>query len=165
MTVTLRPLAPSDLHLTDGFTLPPDQAPFADLPRQTMSKGAARDGHLILSDNQPVGFFAIDRDYAETQDSAPEGVIGLRMFLIDHAHQGRGLAKSACAALRPYLAQHYDAPECWLTVNAKNPAARAAYLHGGFVDTGALYLDGGYGPQHILRLPLTSVANPSSRAG
>lgn len=152
---TLRPLPLSELHLTEGFTLPPEQAGFADLPTVSMQQGTARDGHLILWDGQPAGFFAIDRDYGETQDFAPNDVIGLRMFLVDHAQQGRGIAKAACAQLRAYLARHYAAPACYLTVNAKNPAARAAYLHGGFEDTGALYLDGGFGPQHILRLDLS----------
>lgn len=41
-----------------------------------------------------------------------------------------------------------------LTVNARNPAARAVYLAGGFADTGELYLGGPAGPQHVMRLPL-----------
>jgi RimJ/RimL family protein N-acetyltransferase len=82
------------------------------------------------------------------------------MFLIDRAFQGKGLAKAACTQLRPYLAQQYDATECWLTVNTINPAARAAYLFGGFIDTGEVYTGGGYGPQHILRLPLASANVP-----
>ncbi|MBY6116228.1 GNAT family N-acetyltransferase [Mameliella alba] len=154
MTMTIRPLPRAELDLTSGFVLPPDQAPFADLPLVSMQKGAARDGHLILHDDIPAGFFAIDRDYADTHDFAPQGVIGLRMFLVDQAHQGKGVAKAACRQLASYLPRHYDAMECWLTVNAKNPAARSAYLAGGFIDTLQFYHDGGYGPQHILRLPL-----------
>ena len=100
MTITLRPLPLSDLHLTEGFSLPPEQAGFADLPSQSMTQGAARDGHLIEWQDQPAGFFAIDRDYGATQDFAPEEAIGLRMFLVDQAHQGKGVATGACRLLR-----------------------------------------------------------------
>ncbi len=155
MTLTLTPLPRDALSRVAGFSLSEDQAGFANLPRVTMATGAARDGHVILSGETPVGFFAIDRDYAETHDFAPTGCIGLRQFLIDHAHQGQGHAGAACVALRPYLREHYpEAVACYLTVNCRNPNARAAYLKGGFEDTGALYLDGGFGPQHILRLDL-----------
>ncbi|MCA0043040.1 GNAT family N-acetyltransferase [Celeribacter litoreus] len=155
MTLTLTPLPRDALPRVAGFSLPEDQAGFADLPTVTMATGAARDGHMILFGQTPVGFFAIDRDYAQTHEFAQEGSIGLRQFLIDHPHQGRGHAGSACLALSPYLRHHYpQAIDCYLTVNCRNPNARAAYLKGGFEDTGALYLDGGFGPQHILQLDL-----------
>ncbi|WP_136442677.1 GNAT family N-acetyltransferase [Pacificoceanicola onchidii] len=154
MSITIRPLPLSELHLTQGFNLPPDQAGFADMPMVSMRNPDGRDGHLIEYNGGPAGFFAIDRHYGAEQTYAPEGVIGLRMFLIDHAQQGKGVASGACRLLKTYLPQHYDAPECWLTVNERNPGARKAYLNGGFVDTGEMYLDGGFGPQHILRLPL-----------
>jgi hypothetical protein len=41
-----------------------------------------------------------------------------------------------------------------LTVNCKNPAAYAAYISGGFVDTGAQYVGGNAGPQFIMQLVL-----------
>lgn len=155
MIITLRPLPVCDLHLTAGFSLPPDQAAFADLPMVSMKSTQGRDGHLIEHNAQPAGFFAIEPDYAAKHSFAPIGVIGLRMFLIDHAHQGKGVATKACRMLRDYLHNQYDdAPECWLTVNLRNPGARKAYLAGGFIDTNELYLDGGAGPQQILRLPL-----------
>jgi RimJ/RimL family protein N-acetyltransferase len=44
-----------------------------------------------------------------------------------------------------------------LTVNVRNPAARAVYVRGGFVDAGELYLGGSAGPQHVLRLHLGEV--------
>lgn len=76
------------------------------------------------------------------------------MFLIDNAQQGKGGARRARQMLRPYLEQHHDAQHCRPTVNTVNPAARKAYLAGGFVDTGEVYLGGGFGPQHNMRLPL-----------
>jgi RimJ/RimL family protein N-acetyltransferase len=156
VSLTLAPLPREDLNRLAGFSLPPDQAGFADLPSVTLSTGMARDGHVILSEGQPVGFFAIDRDYADHHDFAPAGVLGLRQFMIDHVAQGQGHASAACRALKPYLqAQYPGAGSCYLTVNCRNPNARRAYLKGGFIDTGALYVDGGFGPQHIMHLPLT----------
>jgi len=136
------------------FTLPPEQSMFADLPSQAAGV-AGREGHVILADGQPVGFFAIQPDYGTAYDFAPDDAIGLRMFSIDHAAQGKGHATAACRLLTGYLAAAYPGrAACYLTVNVKNPGARRVYEKGGFVDTGALYLGGGYGPQHVMRLAL-----------
>ncbi|WP_417263581.1 GNAT family N-acetyltransferase [Celeribacter sp.] len=154
--LTITPLPRSALHRVAGFSLPPEQAQFSGLPVETMRDAPEdRDGHVIEEGGTPVGFFAIDRSYAESHEFAEPGALGLRMFLIDHKAQGRGIASKACATLKTYLAETY--PErslCYLTVNCRNPHARKAYLNGGFTDTGALYHGGGFGPQHILRLDL-----------
>ena len=114
---------------------------------------------MIWEGDTPVGFFAIDLDYAQAHDFAEQGTLGLRMFCIDARHQGRGLATQACRALGAYLAKQYpQAATVYLTVNHRNPGARAAYLKGGFTDTGEDYLGGGAGPQHIMRLPLQATA-------
>ena len=153
--VTIEPIEAADIGRLSHFTLPPEQAGFADLPAKVMADTPARDGHVILADGEPAGFFAIDRDYGEAHDFAPAGCIGVRMFSVDHAQQGRGIASNACRAMKAYFrAQYPDAASCWLTVNCRNPGAKAAYLKGGFTDTGDLYLDGGFGPQHIMRLDL-----------
>ena len=153
--VTLAPLPRDRLSEVAHFTLPPDQAPFSDLPLTVMDTGAARDGHVILADGEPAGFFAIDRDYGAHHDFAPEGALGLRMFSVNHADQGRGIASAGVAALRGYLAAQYPGWDwCYLTVNCRNPAAIRVYEKGGFEYTDALYLGGDLGPQHIMRLPL-----------
>lgn len=154
MTVEIEPLPASDLAQVAHFTLPPDQAPFADHPNAVLET-PGRDGHVILQDGRPVGFFAIEPGYGAAYDFAPDDAIGLRMFSINHADQGKGAATAAARALRTYLAARYPGhPTCYLTVNLKNPAARRVYEKGGFTDTGELYLDGGYGPQHVMRLDL-----------
>ena len=98
-------------------------------------------------------FFLIDQDYATHYPFAQPGSVGLRSFL--KHFQGLGLAKRCLLALPAYLqAQQIKADAVFLTVNRKNEAAIPLYRQCGFVDTGALYLDGGYGPQHIMRLAL-----------
>ncbi|MHC6220392.1 GNAT family N-acetyltransferase [Arthrobacter sp. MMS24-S77] len=75
----------------------------------------------------------------------------LRGFLIDQKCQGRGLGSlSAAAAARE--AQKLTArlgggqAGVVLSVNERNPAAKAAYANAGFVETGR-YLGGSAGPQ------------------
>lgn len=156
MTITLSPLPAGRMDLIADLTLPPEQHEFSAPPAQALAAAhGRRDGHLIQDGGQIVGFFGIDPDYPEVHDFAETGSVGLRMFSIDYRHQGRGVASAACRLLRDYLRQHYPlAHACYLTVNHRNPRARAAYLSGEFQDTGADYLGGGAGPQHILRLAL-----------
>lgn len=155
-TLTLAPLPADRPDLVAHITLPPEQHEFSDPPAVALATATGRrDGHLIEQDGQVAGFFAIDPDYPDAHDFAEKGSIGLRMFCVDHAQQGRGIASGACRLLRGYLAGRYpDADAVYLTVNHRNPGARRAYLKGGFTDTGQDYLDGGAGPQHIMRLPL-----------
>lgn len=154
-TVSIEPIARDQIGRLAHLTLPPEQIVFSGLPADVMNSPAARDGHMILADGRPVGFFAIDRDYDQTYDFAPAGVIGLRMFSVDHAYQGQGIASTACRMLAAYLPAHYPtANAVYLTVNHRNPGAKKAYLNGGFTDTGADYLDGGMGPQYIMRMDL-----------
>ena len=46
--------------------------------------------------------------------------------------------------------RHRDRHLLVLTVNVANPAAIAAYLRAGFVDTGELFHGGSAGAQHIM---------------
>lgn len=153
--VTLAPIAADEIGRLAHFSLPPDQAGFADLPAKVLADHPGREGHVILADGEPAGFFAIDTDYGAAHEFAPEGVIGVRMFSVDHAQQGRGIASAACGAMKAYFARAYPGvAQCWLTVNCRNPGARRVYEKGGFRDTGALYHGGGFGPQHIMVLDL-----------
>ncbi|WP_028266739.1 GNAT family N-acetyltransferase [Arthrobacter sp. MA-N2] len=75
----------------------------------------------------------------------------LRGFLIDQAHQGRGLgALAAAAAAREALklTKRLGGGQAGvvLSVNESNPAAKAAYAKAGFAETGR-YLGGSAGPQ------------------
>ena len=154
--ITLAPLPDNDPAHVDHLSLPPEQHQFSDPPAAAMRAATApRDGHMILEGDDIVGFFAIDPLYAAAHDFAQDGAIGVRMFSIDQRAQGRGIASRACQQLRSYLAAQYpQVARVYLTVNHRNPAARAAYLRGGFIDEGHDYLGGGAGPQHILHLDL-----------
>ena len=155
--VTLAPLTP-DLHdAVCALRVAPEQVVFSGQPMDFLSPpDPAMDAHVILADGGVVGFFRIDRDYATVHDFAKAGDLGLRSVIVDRAHQGRGTGSAMIRALPAYLAARYPAAtDLWLTVNLRNPGARKSYLNGGFTDTGAQYLGGDAGPQHIMYLALT----------
>lgn len=132
------------------------QQPFVAPIAQTLAELHPRlSAHLIWQADQIAGFFLIDQDYALHYPFASVDSVGLRSFFIDQRFQGLGLAKRSLQALPDYLrVQRIAASAIFLTVNCKNEAAIPLYRQCGFEDTGELYLDGGYGPQHIMRLAL-----------
>ena len=99
MTITLAPLPADRPDLLEAINLPESQHQFASPPAISMAQATdRRDAHMIWEGDTPVGFFAIDLDYAQAHDFAEQGTLGLRMFCIDARHQGRGLATQACRA-------------------------------------------------------------------
>ena len=77
----------------------------------------------------------------------------LRAFLVDAAAQGRGVATRALAALPDFVAERLPGVRrVVLSVNVRNPVAIRTYARAGFADTGALYLGGTAGPQHVFEL-------------
>lgn len=133
----------------------PEQEVFSGRAAQTLPVAEAdplRTPVAVLLDGEPVAFFVLDRGTPEVDPSAD---LLLRAFFVDAGAQGRGVATAAVRALPAFVRQHLPgARSVVLSVNARNPAARAVYVRGGFVDTGELFLGGPAGPQHVLRLGL-----------
>ena len=154
--ITLHPLGRDGYDRVAHIAVTPQQEPFCgSIAGHFQADEPACDFHLIARDGWPVGFFKIDRAYAEGYDFAAPDELGLRGVMVDRGEQGKGTGTAAMRALGPYVARHYpDARALVLTVNQVNPLARAVYLAAGFVDTGALHHGGQIGPQHILRLAL-----------
>ncbi|GAB6041875.1 GNAT family N-acetyltransferase [Endothiovibrio diazotrophicus] len=120
--------------------------------------------HVILVDDQVVGFFLVDTAYGRNYAFAGLESLGLRAYFIDRAFQGLGYGKRSIRSLSAYLGSVYpDKEEIFLTVNCQNPIARHCYLAGGFVDSNELYLAGKAGPQHIMSLKITQVAQQERR--
>ncbi len=112
--------------------------------------------HVVIANNEIVGFFLLDIEYPENYDFCAVNSVGLRAFLISNKYQGKGYGKGATLALRPYLKANIPKYQyIYLTVNCKNVAAYRCYLSANFEDTKALYLGGAAGPQHIMRLKIT----------
>ena len=133
----------------------PTQEEFSGRADQTLplaERDPARHPYVLVEDGVPVAFLVLD----ETPSAAyPSADLLLRGFFVDAAAQGRGVASRAVAALPDVLRRDFPrARTVVLTVNVRNPVARAVYVRGGFVDDGELYLGGSVGPQHVLRLGL-----------
>ena len=98
-----------------------------------------------------AGFGVLDRaGYLDEVLDDPRRAALLLGFYIDADMQGRGIGTQAARAVRG-LAAGLDGVELVvLTVSVQNPAAVATYRRAGFVDTGAQYLGGDEGPQHLL---------------
>jgi RimJ/RimL family protein N-acetyltransferase len=156
--VTLTPIGRDDFDRVAGIRVAPEQERFSGTVAEAFaSDETGIDFHAILLAGRAVGFFKIDRNYSQRHDFPKPGELGLRAFMIDRNIQGRGIATAAVAALAPYLNTHYPLNESIvLTVNMVNPGAVKCYLKGGFHDTGEVNPQGDAGPQHILRLNLST---------
>lgn len=100
--------------------------------------------------SEAVGFGVLDRaGYLADLVDDPDRSVLLRGYYVDAGAQGRGVGGRAARSVRLLAATLPDVELVVLTVNAENPGAAAAYRRGGFVDTGAQYLGGGHGPQHV----------------
>lgn len=158
--VTLTRLTPALADALRQVTVAPEQVVFSGQPAEFIDlDDPLIDVHVIMYGDQVAGMFRIDRGFHRHHRFAARTQFGLRTFLIDQTLQGRGIAKGCAAQLRDYLSAQYGAAESIvLTVNLRNPGARRVYESGGFIDTGAQYMDGGAGPQHIMTLPLGDLA-------
>lgn len=108
--------------------------------------------HLIIENDQVVGFFVLDLSYSGAYSFSGPKALGVRALLIDQNHQGLGIASKALNFLPSYVASNYpDFDRLQLTVNCRNKAAYNCYLKCGFEDTGDLYFGGPVGPQHIMQ--------------
>ena len=138
--IQLEKLNASHVAEVGNIAVQDDQVKFVGTTKEFLAdRNETTHLHVIKHNDQVVGCFKIDIDYADSYDFCTEGSIGLRAFLIDAKQQGRGLGTLAVKALLPYL-----------KVNAKNPTARTCYQKAGFYETGEQYLGGAAGPQHIM---------------
>lgn len=154
--LSLRPLERHHYHLVRHISVAPEQVVYSGTVQMAFeSDEPGIDFHAVFDGAAAVGFFKIDLKYGDTQEFANAGDLGLRAFMIDEPHQGRGYGAAAATALGPYLRDLYpEAAAVVLTANLRNPPAVRTYLRAGFVDTGEIYAKGIAGPQHVMRKSL-----------
>ncbi|WP_432459640.1 GNAT family N-acetyltransferase [Agarivorans sp. QJM3NY_25] len=136
-----------------GLSVKPEQAIFAiDNVSGLIAKLAAHEHpHLVIVEDQVVGFFILDLAYSASYDFCPPDSLGIRSLLIDQHSQGKGIAKKVLLQLPNYIEKVYPFFRAlYLTVNCRNKAAYQCYAQCGFQDTGDLYRGGPAGPQHIM---------------
>lgn len=143
------------LKLLKQFELPKEQAQFTGFPADMLKK--VTNGQypiVILSDNEPVGFFLLhSTDRVKEYTDNPNAML-LTALSINHSKQGKGFAKKAMYQLKGFV--NHEFPECneiLLAVNHKNISAQNLYGKVGFNDTGKRKL-GKIGEQFILNTPV-----------
>ncbi|MFF2017518.1 GNAT family N-acetyltransferase [Paenibacillus sp. NPDC058177] len=137
------------------FYLPEEQEQFTGMPADTLEEAIVdenRTAVVILEGERPVGFFilhvgkGISNFYPNHS-----GVMLLRAFLVDYAHQGKGYAKSALLLLPNFIRLHFPSIRAIvLAVNERNLPADRLYTQAGFVDHG-MRRTGEKGLQRILQ--------------
>ena len=153
--LALAPLADDHTDALRALSVHDWQKVFSGQPAEHLDNPGDLDTHVILRSDHVVGMFRIDPRYHLTHTFAQSNTPGLRSFIVDRDRQGSGIGRAACRLLPGYVREHYPrSAALYLTVNQRNAGAYKAYTLGGFTDTGAEYLLGHAGPQHILRMPL-----------
>lgn len=129
------------------------QLRFSGRPSETLPAAEAdpaRRPVAMVERGCPVGFFVLHRGPVAGLAPGPADVL-VRGFMVDAAHQGRGVATAALARLPEFAtAAEPQTQRLVLGVNVRNHVARHTYLRAGFEDTGHLFLGGALGPQHVL---------------
>lgn len=161
--MTLVGIAPGESPVRERLLrhrLDADQARFAATAAQSLpvaDHDTGRTAVAIVADGEPVGMFVLDRggylpQVVASHADLPTALL-LRAFYIAPEWQGRGYGTAAVRAVGEFVRERFPhVKRVLLTVNHANPAAARAYLAGGFTDTGADYLDGDEGPQHVFEL-------------
>jgi ribosomal protein S18 acetylase RimI-like enzyme len=144
-------------HQLKDFHLPEDQLQFTSMPLDKIHHPATSTGiaHIvILRDDEPVGYFALEKGEKLLQYSSNQKARLLTSFSIDARHQGQGFAKNGLTQLPSFIRENLpDTNEVILGVNKRNQAAISLYLKTGFTDEDEIF-EGRNGPQHILHLKI-----------
>jgi GNAT superfamily N-acetyltransferase len=156
--ITIRELANADISAVKKLAVNSEQVKFVGTIEELLSeKVSGWNYHVIIFNEQIVGFLNIDTEYSDRYPFTIRDELGLRAFFVNSENQGKGYGKAAVAALQSFLKEVYpERKSIALTVNCKNSGAYKCYLSGGFKDSGELYDGGKAGPQHIMRMELGS---------
>ncbi|PFG03499.1 GNAT family N-acetyltransferase [Bacillus sp. es.034] len=157
MPITLTVYNETYEHQLKDFHLLDEQLQFTSLPLEKIHNPTISPDtcHIvILSDDAPVGYFALENGEKLRKYSTNPQARLLTSFSIDARHQGQGIAKEGLKQLPSFIREHLPATdEVVLGVNKRNQAAIGLYLKTGFTDEEEVYV-GPKGPQHVLHLKI-----------
>lgn len=123
-------------NLLNSFELPEEQEQFTALPKRITDLINGQYRIVILSGNEPVGFFILHATERVKEYSDNPSAMLLTAFSINHAHQGKGYAKQGMSLLGEFVQIEFpDCNEIVLAVNHKNIPAQRLYMKVGFQDT------------------------------
>ena len=132
MRLDLRPFRPEDRAAVVAMRLGPGQERFVapnDVSLVQAAEHLEAEPLLVEADGVPVGFVLVCRD-------PEDGDWWLWRFMLDGAHQGRGLGAGALGLVMRHLAAKPDCARVRLGVVPDNAAALRLYAKAGFVPTG-----------------------------
>ncbi|MGE7183545.1 GNAT family N-acetyltransferase [Peribacillus sp. NPDC006672] len=136
------------------FELPEEQDLFTALPNKFTDVAKGQHRIVILSDDEPVGFFLLhSTDRVKEYSTNPNAML-LTALSIDYEQQGKGYAKQGMFLLAQFVKLEFpNCDEIVLAVNHKNIPAQKLYFRVGFHDTG-LRKVGIIGEQYIMKLTI-----------
>ncbi|MBE1555978.1 GNAT family N-acetyltransferase [Sporosarcina limicola] len=119
-----------------GFELPKEQEQFTALPTEMLETTHERYPIVIVSEDEPVGFFVLHSGVRVKEYTDNPRAMLLTALSINHSQQGKGYAKKGMELLNGFV--HQEFPECneiVLAVNNKNIPAQKLYEKVGYKDT------------------------------
>jgi RimJ/RimL family protein N-acetyltransferase len=150
--VELQRYKPEYFELLIEFKLPKEQEQFTALPIEMLEETPVKHPIVIVSHNEPVGFFVLHSSDRVKEYSDNTNAMLLTAFSINHNQQGKGFAQEGMKLIQGFVNQEF--PKCKeivLAVNKRNIAAQKLYSKVGFNDTGRRRM-GKIGEQLILQL-------------
>ncbi|WHY85816.1 GNAT family N-acetyltransferase [Neobacillus novalis] len=152
--VELKHVSNDYLEVLNSFELPEEQVQFTALPRKILQVAEGQHRIVILSENEPVGFFLLHSTERVKEYSDNPNAMLLTALSVNHAKQGKGYAKQGMLLLSDFVkAEFPTCDEIVLAVNHKNIPAQRLYSRVGFEDTGKRRM-GSIGEQFIMNLLL-----------
>lgn len=140
------------LDVLNSFELPEEQVQFTALPNKILEAREGQHRIVILSENEPVGFFLLHSTERVKEYSDNPKAMLLTALSVNHKKQGKGFAKQGMFLLSDFVKSEFpNCDEVVLVVNHKNISAQRLYLKVGFEDTGKRKI-GPIGEQFIMNL-------------
>ncbi|KMY52165.1 GNAT family N-acetyltransferase [Peribacillus loiseleuriae] len=134
------------------FCLTEEQKRYTAIPIEALKKCVEdpdRRPIVVFSGGVPIGFFILHIGEGIQEFTENPLAILLRVFCVNHSHQGSRIAARAMTALPFFVQQHFPGKEeIILAVNKDNEPAKGLYVKSGFHDTGA-EKSGRSGSMHI----------------
>lgn len=153
-SVTLEHFFINHLDSLNAFELPEGQEQFTALPNTILEVTEGQHRIVILSNDEPVGFFLLHMTERVKEYSDNPKAVLLTALSVNHANQGKGYAKQGMLLLSDFVRSEFpNYDEIVLVVNHKNIPAQQLYLKVGFKDTGKRK-NGPIGEQFLMNLSL-----------
>lgn len=150
--VELKHFSNEYLDVLNSFELPEEQVQFTALPNKILEATEGQQRIVILSENEPVGFFILHSTERVKEYTDNSKAMLLTALSVNHAKQGKGYAKQGMLLLSDFVKSEFpNCDEIVLVVNHKNFPAQQLYLKAGFQDTGKRKI-GPIGEQFIMNL-------------